>query len=169
MAALLAVGLASGTSGVACGGKATGVGTSDVPRAAAPIWTFDSLDARPVSAAAFRGRVTVVAFITTWDLASQAQVDFLAAMAKRDGAKVNYAAVALQRYADRELVEVYQAKLGLPFPVAIAGGADDPSVKPFAPIEAVPTIVVFDTEGRVVFRKTGLAKSDELRAAMRGL
>jgi len=116
-----------------------------------------------------RGRVSVIAFVTTWDLLSQAQVEFLAVMSKHDGAKVNYVAVALQRMADRELVDVYRKNLALPYPFAITGGADDPSVSAFAPFDAVPTTVILDREGRVAFRKTGLVKSDELRAAMRGL
>ena len=154
----------------ACGGsKATPIGASNVPLGTVPQFSFDSLDARPVSSHALRGRVTVITFVTTWDLMSQAQVEFLAVMAKRDGAKVNYAAVALQRYADRELIEVYRTKLGLPYPFAIAGGADDPSVAPFVPFEAVPTTIVLDKEGHIAFRKTGLVKSDELRSAMRGL
>jgi hypothetical protein len=38
---------------------------------------FDSLDERPVSSAAMRGKPSVLAFVTTSSLAAQAQVIFL--------------------------------------------------------------------------------------------
>jgi hypothetical protein len=34
---------------------------------------------------------------------------------------------------------------------------------PFGELSAVPTLVVLDREGRIVWKHTGLAKSDELR------
>ena len=97
----------------ACGSKEpeVPVGTSHKDRAPIThdevgVWAFDSIDARPVSADALRGKPTVLAFVTTDTLPSQAQVNFLLAMAKNDGDKVNYALVAVQPARDRELVVV---------------------------------------------------------------
>jgi hypothetical protein len=156
----------------ACGGAAKPppvVGVSAQPDNRAPIdFEFDSLDNRPVNAASTRGAPTVLAFTTTWDLMSQAQVDFLVKMAKHDGAAVHYALVALQESKDRELVEVYSQKLGVDFPVALADAATIAGGGPFGDVHNVPTVVVLDAEGRLVWLHPGVAKASEIRAAMHG-
>jgi thiol-disulfide isomerase/thioredoxin len=131
----------------------------------APLrFVFDSLDARPVSSDATRGKPTLVAFVTTWNLACQAQVGYLVAMAKNDGDRTNYVLVGLHEPAERELVEQYRDVLHVPFPVALG---DSMQTAAFGDVSAVPTVVLLDASGREVWRKVGLAKSDELRAAMR--
>src|SRR5580700_1914999 len=60
----------------------------------APVdFAFDSLDDRPVTSEATRGQMTVLVFVETGSLPSQAQVDFLVAMSKNDADKVHYAVV----------------------------------------------------------------------------
>lgn len=146
-------------------------GTSDKPGDSAsrePVpYAFDPLDDRPVSSAAHRGKATVLALVTTGDLVGQAQVDYLTAMAKNDGAKVNYALIALHPRKEIVLVEAYISALKIEFPVALG----DPSVMtaagPFGEIAAVPTVIVLDADGRMVWKHTGLAKADELRVHLR--
>ncbi len=132
-------------------------------------FVFDSLDERPVSAAAMRGKPSVIAFVTTGDILGQAQVDFLVAMAKNDGKKVNYALVALHPRKEIVLVEAYVTTLKVEFPVALGDASAMSAGGPFGEISAVPTVVVLDKEGRIVWKHTGLAKSEDLRAHMRGL
>lgn len=129
-------------------------------------FVFDSLDARPVSASAFLGKPTVLAFITTWDLLSQAQVDFLVAMAKHDEAKTNYTLVAMQDKKERELIEQYARTLGVTFPVALLDPEARSIAGTFGEIDHVPEVVVLDREGRIAWRRTGLVKSDELRIVL---
>jgi hypothetical protein len=167
--AVAGLGAAIGASVLGCGPKTVDppVGVSDKPGAAFPdrpvSYAFDTLDERPVSSVAHRGKPTVLAFITTGDIVGQAQIDYLVAMAKNDGARVNYALVALHPRKEIVLVEAYISALKVEFPVALA----DPSVMtpqgPFGEFSAVPTVVVLDREGRIVWKHTGLAKSDELR------
>jgi hypothetical protein len=140
-------------------------GTSSAPVRTVAAFSFQSLDARPVTSAAFAGRPLVLAFIATWDLLSQAQVRFLGEMDKHDAGKVAYAAVFLQDAKDRELIDVYRSTMGVSFPMAIAaqgtlmGG-------PFGDVQTVPTVVVLDAGGRVKFQKVGLATPEEIRAAL---
>lgn len=159
-----------------CSGKQTErapVGISDKPGATFPdtpvTYLFDPLDERPVSSAAHRGKPTILAFVTTGDIVGQAQVDFLVAMAKNDGTKVNYALIALHPRKEIMLVEAYISALKIEFPVALG----DPSVMaprgPFGEISAVPTVVVLDRDGRIVWKHTGLAKAEELRGHLRRL
>ena len=153
--------------GVTAGENGAAVPT--LARRPAVAFAFDSLDERPVSSDALRGKPTVLAFVTTWDLTSQAEVDFLVNMAKNDERRVNYALVALEEPRDRELVEVYAQKLGVAFPVALGDKETIAGRGPFGDVHNVPTVVILDREGRVAWQKAGLAKSDELRAALRGL
>jgi hypothetical protein len=117
-----------------------------------------------------RGKPSIITFVTTGSLAAQAQVDFLVAMARKDQDRVNYAVVALERREDRELVELYSKSLSIPFPVALADDRARSSTSAFGPLDVLPVTVLLDRGGRPVWRATGrVAKSDEIRAALRGL
>jgi hypothetical protein len=148
-----------------------GASTPTVAAVRAPVeFAFESVDDRPVTAEATRGKPTLLAFVTTSNLAAQAQVDFLVAMAKNDGDRVNYAVVALEHWDNRELVELYKKALSITFPVAMADAQTLAGAGPFGDVRAIPATVILDRLGRVAWRVDGrVAKSDELRAAMRGL
>jgi thiol-disulfide isomerase/thioredoxin len=160
----------------ACGGSseakgpATPAGVS-VPSASGPVsFSFDSLDDRPVSSEVSRGKPAVLAFVTTGSLPAQAQVDFLVTMSSNDGDKVFYAVVSLDPRENRELVEIYRKSLGIKFPVAMADEATRAGTGAFGDVTTVPVTILLDRSGRVVWRVDGrVAKSDELRDAMRGL
>jgi hypothetical protein len=146
------------------------IGASGSPASSVLEYSFDSLDARPCTSAALRGKPTVLAFISTYDLESQAQVDYLATMAKHDGDRVNYAIVALEPPANRELVEAFRRfvadKFGVSLLAAIGDAATIAGGGPFGDVHVVPTVVVLDREGKIAWRKTGVSKSDEIRTAM---
>ena len=171
--ALLAALVAVATAAFGCGPKTTEppVGTSDKPGAAFPdrpvTYAFDTLDERPVSSAAHRGKPTILAFVTTGDIVGQAQVDYLVAMAKNDSAKVNYALIAMHPRKEIMLVEAYMSALKVEFPVALGDSSAMTPQGPFGEIAAVPTLVVLDRDGKIVWKHTGLAKSDELRGHLR--
>jgi thiol-disulfide isomerase/thioredoxin len=147
------------------------VGKSERPEAAGPPVQFslDSLDSRPVSTGAVVGKPTVVAFVTTWDLSSQAQIDFLVPMSKKDGDQVNYVMVALQESQDRELVEVFAHGLGVTFLGALADREMIEGGGAFGSVRAVPTTVVLDRAARMVWRHVGLARPEEIREGLSGL
>lgn len=161
---------ACGGSSEAKGGAATPPGVS-VPSASGPVsFSFDSLDDRPVSSDVSRGKPAVLAFVTTGSLPAQAQVDFLVTMSGNDGDRVFYAVVSLDPGENRELVEIYRKSLGIKFPVAMADDATRAGAGPFGDVTSVPVTILLDRLGRVVWRVDGrVAKSDELRGAMRGL
>jgi len=154
-------------------GPPVGVSTKDgepLPSSDKPTeYIFDPLDEHPVSSDAMRGKPTVIAFVTTGDIVGQAQVSYLVHMAKNDGDRVNYAIVALHPRKEIVLVEAYRKTLGVEFPVALGDASATNAAGPFGTIPAVPTIVVLDREGRIVWKYTGLAKNNELRGHMRGL
>jgi hypothetical protein len=162
---------------LACGGcgrktsdkPADVIGASTHDQGQAIEFAFDSLDARPVQSGAFRGKPTVMAFVATWDLSSQAQVDFLVPMSKNDGDKINYVMVALQEPKDRELVEAFRSGLHIDFPAALADKESIAGGGAFGDVHNVPTVVILDRDGRMVWKRVGLARSDEIRAGLKGL
>lgn len=128
-------------------------------------FAFDSLDERPVSSASTRGKLTVIAFVTTDSLPAQAQVDFLVPMAKHDADRVNYAVVVVGT--DRELVELYAKSLSLKFPVAWLQPTQMAVAEAFGDISVVPVTVLLDRGGHPVWRAQGrVARPDEMRKAM---
>jgi hypothetical protein len=146
------------------------IGASTVALHPVVDFGFDSLDDRPVTSEATRGKATVLAFFTTGSIPAQAQISFLLAMVAHDAAEVNYAAVSLDPPDNRVFVELYKNSLRIPFPVAIADAATRSGDGPFGDVSAVPVTVVLDRAGRVVWRSAGrVVKSEELRGAMRGL
>ncbi len=163
---------------VGCGG-ARGTASADPPgvsvsaRAAprSPVdFSYDAVGEAPVTAEGTRGLPTVISFITTSSLPSQAQADFLVAMSKHDGDRVHYIVVVLEPQENRELVDLYKKALSIPFPVAIADADTLAGAGAFGDVSAVPVTVLLDRAGRIVSRTEGrVVKSDEMRAAMRGL
>ena len=147
------------------------IGKSVRPEGATPPIQFklDSLDDRDVSTGSIAGKPTVISFVTTWDLSSQAQIDYLVPMAKKDGGQVNYVMVALQERQDRELVEVFAHGLGVPFPAAMADQELINGGGPFGALKAVPTTVILDRAARMVWRHVGIARPDEIREGLSGL
>lgn len=128
-------------------------------------FVFDSLDDRPVTSEALAGKPAVLAFVTTWDLASQAELGFLGAMAKRDEGRVRYAGVVLGERSEREVAERYRDALAAPFPIARADLATASSAG-FGEVRAVPCVIVLDARGRIVLRRDGLSKPEDLRPAI---
>lgn len=129
-------------------------------------FAFDSLDDRPVSKEALRGKPAVLLFLTTWDLVSQAEVTILVKMAERDGPKVRYAIVALHERHERELVEAYAHSLKVTFPVALGDAESRVGRGPLGDVHVIPTTIVLDAEGRLVKRHVGLQRSEVLRESV---
>jgi hypothetical protein len=132
-------------------------------------FAFDSLDERPVTSDAARGKIGVLVFVTTWDLTSQAQVNYLNAMVKNDGDKVFYAVVAVQEGSSKNLVAAYARSLSVTCPVAVVDPVTLNARAPFGEIRQVPTVVVLDRAGKIAWMRTGLAKAEEVRQRMNNL
>jgi len=129
----------------------------------APEFHFDSIDSREVSSDAFRGKPAVLAFITTYDPISQAEVDYLLPLAASEPG-VNFALVVLQDAAQRELVEMYRDAMHVKFPIALGDEATIAGGGTLGDVHVVPTVVVLGRDGKIVWRKAGGARPDEIRA-----
>lgn len=155
----------------ACGGgtKSAPPGVSMAEQTGeAPVWAFDSLDARPVSSAAFAGKPGVLVFITTYDPICQQQVNFDVPLAA-EMPDVNFALVALQDASARELVEIYRDTFKVKFPVAMADPATIAGGGTLGDVHKIPTTVVFGRDGRIAWRKEGGVMPGELRERLKKL
>lgn len=123
-------------------------------------WT--DLRGRPLTTATVRGRVTVLAFVATYDVASQAQARFLTALSKRHVPRLNVGLVVLEQEGNRPLVEAFVDSLDIDYPVAFADPDTLAGKGPFEGLHHVPSVVVLDREGRERARRLGLATEQDL-------
>jgi hypothetical protein len=120
-----------------------------------------------VSSATTRGRATVLAFVATYDIASQAVLRNVGEVLVGFTPRANAAAVVVEppRYA--ELLPAYRDALGLPFPVVMADFATQQGQGAFGSIERVPVLVVLDRLGREVWRGQGAVGAAQIEGALR--
>jgi hypothetical protein len=129
-------------------------------------FSFRALDGRVVSSQGYRGRMTVVAMVATYDTASQAQAKFLETVVRRHTPRINALLLVLEPPEHQPLVEAYASSLGLSYDVAIADAATIAGKGAFPGLHHVPSIVLLDRAGREVWRNFGLVEADNLSEAI---
>jgi hypothetical protein len=130
-------------------------------------FSYEALDGKPLSTASLAGRVTVIGFIATYDVASQAEVRFILDVGRTHAPRLNVAFLVLERKENRPLVDAFVAALSIPYPVALADEETIEGQGPFAGLHHVPSVVILDRQGREVWRHIGLIKEAELEQAVR--
>ena len=157
----------------ACGGGASP--TVVVPAASAggqapPLrFAYQALDGRPISSESLFNRVSVIAFLTTYDVHSQAEARSLAQLERHHAPRVNVAALVLEAPENLPLVEAFVASLGLGYPVALADAATIAGEGPFAGLHHVPSVVVLDRAGQEAWQHVGFVNEATLEAALRAV
>lgn len=155
-------------AGSACAPQASQAPTTpEAPRAAPIDFAFPPIDGVVVSSETTRGRATLLAFITTYDLVSQMLVRRLGEVVVEFTPRANAVAVVMEAPSYADLLPAYRESLSLPFPVVMVDFATEQGQGPFGDIAKVPTLVVLDREGREVWRHQGPLGSEEIRAALR--
>lgn len=136
----------------------------------APVhFAYETLQGKPLTSESLRGRVTVIAFLTTYDFPSQAEARFLSSIARRHTPRINAAALILEAEDNRPLAEAFTAALSLPYPVILADEATIAGEGAFAGLHHVPSIVILDREGREAYRHVGLIQEAPLDEAIRAV
>jgi hypothetical protein len=126
---------------------------------------FEALDGTAVTTDTSAGRNTVLGFLTTYDLASQAQANFLRMVSRQHVPRTNVYAVVVERQDSRPLVQAFADSLGLRFPV-IHIDSRQLAHTGFADVTSVPSIVILDKQGRRAWRKTGIVEAKEIDATL---
>jgi hypothetical protein len=154
---------------VACAGARTApAGVTVGESSDAPIWEFSSLDARPVSSAAFAGKAVALVFVTTYDPISQQQLNYDLPLAG-EFPNVTFVLVALQDAQARELVELYRDTMKVKFPVALADAATIAGGGTLGDVHHIPTTVLIARDGRIAWRHESGVMPAELRDHLKKL
>ena len=151
--------LASGraTSG---GGDATTAASDLGP---APRFQLASLDGRRLGPSDFAGKVVLLDFWATWCAPCHIQSAVLRDLYPRfRGPRVEFLAVAVGE--DLDTVRSFVAEQPFDYPVLL-----DPQSEVADPLGvlALPTIMVLDRQGRLVFREAGLVAAETLEQVLR--
>ncbi len=128
-------------------------------------WT--DLKGRAVDSASMLGRTTVIAFIATYDVASQAEARFLTSISRRHVPRLNVAIVVLEQKTNAPMVEAFVDTLGITYPVAFADEATLAGHGPFEGLHHVPSVVVLDREGHERARHLGFLDEQQLDALIK--
>jgi hypothetical protein len=143
---------------------------ASVVKSAPLSFQYQLIDGRSwLTSESLRGRPVVLGFLTSYDVASQAQARFLNGIAGRLGGRVQIGAIMLERIENRPLIIAFRDGLNLAYPVAMG----DPDLiggrGPFGDVHAVPATVVLDAEARLVWKKLGLTAEEEIEKVIQGL
>jgi hypothetical protein len=110
--------------------------------------------------------MTVLALVATYDAASQAQARFLSSLHRTHRPRINVAAIVVEPPANLPLIPTFRDGLGLDYPLGFADPENFLGAGPFGETRAVPSVFILDGQGRLVWRHLGLAKADEIEAAL---
>jgi hypothetical protein len=127
---------------------------------------FVAIDGSRLSSQNTAGRITVLVFITTYDLGSQVVVRELSTVVHRRTPRVNAGVVVLEPPKNAPLVEAYAQSLDIPFPIALADQATLEGRGAFGAVGVVPTTVVLDADGNEVWRRQGSMTHTEISQAL---
>ena len=142
---------------------------AEIPRGSPLSFQYQLADGKGVlTSQVLRGRSTVIAFLTTYDLASQAQARFLSGLMRKHEL-INIAAIVLEPPDNRPLIVAFRDALELEYPVALGDASLIAGHGPFGDVRSVPSTVVLDSEGRLVWRHVGLSKQEDIENVLRGL
>jgi hypothetical protein len=111
--------------------------------------------------------VSVIVFLATYDVHSQAEARVAAQLERHHTPRLNVAALVLEADDNRPLVEAFVASLGLSYPVALADAATIAGEGPFAGLHHVPSVVVLDRAGQEAWQHVGFVNEATLEAAVR--
>jgi hypothetical protein len=125
-------------------------------------YVFGTTDGQELSAESMQGRVTVLVFVTTFDLASQVAAKRLNEVLHTHRPRINAGAVVLEAAKYAPLAEVFRSALDLSYPVAVADLSTLEHDSTLGEVRSVPTVLVLDAQGREVLRKSGTFAVAEL-------
>ncbi|MEP7051653.1 MAG: TlpA family protein disulfide reductase [Pseudomonadota bacterium] len=118
-------------------------------------FAFGTTQGEEVNSDNTRGRVTVLLFVTTFDLASQVAAKRLEQVLRAHRSRIFAAAVVMEAAKYAPLADVFRSSLELSYPVAIADLITVQQSSTFGEVLSVPTTLVLDAQGREVLRKSG--------------
>jgi len=139
------------------------------PSGAPVLFRYPDVRGGELTSDGLQGRVSVLLFMTTYDVPSQAEVLFLTRLHKEHTPRINVALIVLEPPESRDIVKEFVRALKLEYPVGMADAATIRGNGPFAKLQHVPSIVILDKGGRERFRHLGPMLYPAMQAAVRGV
>jgi hypothetical protein len=158
-----------GTLALGCGSQASAPSITSPQPGNAPQFAFTGLDGARLTPASVAGRTTVIGFLTTYDVHSQAEARFLAMLERHHTPRINVIGLILEAPENQPLVEAFVTSLGLRYPIALADAETIAGDGPFAGLHHVPSVVILDRDGREAWRHIGFVNEVGLEAAVRAV
>ncbi len=137
-------------------------------RAAAPVlsYTIPSITAGQIDSSFHRGRVTVLLFITTFDVFSQAEAQRLEDLFHSATPRINAAAIIMEPPKNLELAQAFVDVLHLSYPVGMAAPHELERQGVLGKIKTVPAWLILDKHGRLVGSGAGTFSLKDLESAV---
>jgi thiol-disulfide isomerase/thioredoxin len=114
-------------------------------------FVLERVDGTPLPLANYRGKVIVMDFWATWCGPCRLQGKLVEQVAERFRTDSSAAFLSLNTDRDRSGVRAFLKQEGWTLPAAYAQGLDQ-----FLDVRSLPTLVIFDRQGRVVYRDDGV-------------
>lgn len=149
----------------ACGPKKEAAPSAQAPQDNEPVdFSFAGIDGSAVDASSTRGRVTVLLFVTTFDVASQTQAKRLEDVYRLHAPRINAVAVVLEAPRHVDLARTFRDVLGLNYSIAMADKTSLASHPQLKHVGAVPAWIFLDRSGRVRSVASGALHPDRIEA-----
>ena len=129
---------------------------------AAPNVSFEDPQGRPVNLAVFRGRPLLVNFWATWCGPCVVEMPSLDRLAAREGETMQVLAVSQDSGGRQKVTDFFAARSFRRLEPYLDG---EMALMAALGIDTLPTTILYDAEGREVWRMTGMAEWEGERAA----
>ncbi len=111
-----------------------------------------------------RGKWVVVNFWATWCAPCVKEIPEIAEFAREQGDKTRVLGIALD-WDDEKQVTAFARKVGHTYPLVLGTEASE---KAFGKMKGLPTTIVYDPAGKVVYQKTGTVTRELLSRIVKG-
>jgi hypothetical protein len=125
-------------------------------------YAFGGIDGEEINSWKNQGRVTVLLFVTTFDIASQAQARRLEDLVRTHVPRLNAVAVVLEAPRYVSLARTFRDVLDLHYPVVMVDQHAIAEHPILANVKAVPTWIILDSMGRLSAARSGAFTPQEL-------
>ena len=131
---------------------------------AAQSFELKDTSGAPQRLADLKGKWVVVNFWATWCAPCVKEIPDIAVFAKEQGDRTRVLGVALDWDSEKQVL-AFARKVGHNYPLVLGTEASE---KAFGKMKGLPTTIVYDPSGKIVYRKTGTVTKELLTRIVNG-